>query len=327
MTDYDYDVLILYRPFPLLTETQIIDVGAPDESVQAVEKALRAAGFQTQTWLVGDDVDGLLRKLDPYRTVIFNYCDGFDENQCGYDPITRTFEELRLAYTGADDAILAGSVDKAISKQQLTAHGVSTPAYKIYENDHVDGWRIFPAIVKPAHSHGSIGIVPESVVRTPQELHCQIQRILDEMRQPALVEDFIDGDEFRVSVWGNYTLEVLPLVRFKYLTGAEREFGFKDYDTKWEERGLELEIPAQISDTLRERIETTARQAFRAVGMRDFGGIDIRVRDETPYVIDPNQNPDISDSSNFLRAASSVGMNYSDLLSGIVRLAAERRPG
>jgi D-alanine-D-alanine ligase len=171
-----------------------------------------------------------------------------------------------------------------------------------------------------------MGILPESVVETPGQLRQQVERILDEHQQPALVEDFIEGDEYRVSVWGNHELEVLPLVRYHFTPSAARPYGFKDYETKWEEMGLRAEIPAKINARLRRRIETVAKAAFRAVGIRDYGGFDIRVRGERPYVIDANHNPDISDESSFFRSIRVVGSDYSLLAGRIVQLAAERRP-
>ncbi len=322
----DYQVLILYRPTGVLACTELQSGDAADDTVQIVNDGLRAAGIDTQILLVGEDIECVLAGYDPRRTVIFNYCDGYHADESGYDPITQIYERLNLAYTGADDQTLYQAQSKAFTKAQLVKHGVPTPAYRIFDSDHLDGWRLFPALVKPAQMHASMGIYPDSVVENPQQLQRQVQRMLDEYQQAALVEDFLEGGEYRVSVWGNGKLEVLPFIGYEYLPITGRSYSFKDYQTKWDETNLVVNIPARVSPQLTEQIEALARAAFRAVGMRDYGGIDLRLRGETAYVIDPNQNPDISTDSSFYRAVLASGGDYSTLVTRIVQLAAERRP-
>ena len=320
-----YQILIAYRPFRLADPNWEQTV-ATDATIQAALEALQRAGFEVRVLSVGADIADVLRRYNPRQTVIFNYCDGFDDDPTGYDPVTRVFEDLGFAYTGAHDSILLSSQDKALTKAILERNNISTPAYRIYDHPDVDGWNIFPALVKPARKHGSLGITPESVVETPAALAQQVQRVLDEWQQPALVEDFIDGDEYRVSVWGNATLEVLPLMCIQFLPMPERPYGMKDFDTKWLETGMHIDIPAKIDMALKTRIEQVAMQAFRVLEMRDYGGIDIRVRDGIPYVIDPNANADICDVSSFSQMARAAGHDYAAVLARIVGLAAERLP-
>lgn len=322
----DYQVLILYRPPDVLDCTTLLPYEAADVSVQIVDAGLRQAGIATQIALVGQDIETFLAYRDPRQTVIFNYCDGYHVDESGYDPITRIYEAQCFAYTGADDQSLWLGRDKQFGKNQLVKHGIPTPEYQIYETDDVDDWTIFPALVKPSRLHASLGIGPESVVDNPDQLKRQVQYVLDTFQQPALVEDFIEGEEYRVSVWGGKNLVVLPFIGYHYLPNTERRYGFKDYETKWSEDHIRVDIPAQVEPNLAERISDVAKKAFRAVLMRDYGGIDIRVRGDVPYVIDPNPNPDISTESSFDRAVRAAGQDYSHLVTEIVRLAAKRRP-
>lgn len=319
----EYHVLILYRPFSELTHSQTLTPSAADETIQLVDESLQSVGLTTEILLVGNDYEQVLGDYDPRTTLIFNYCDGYHETPTGYDPITRTFEAMGFAFTGADDETLWAAQDKATTQAQLVRHGIPTPQYRIYDSDDVGDWDIFPAFVKPARLHASLGILPESVVETSAQLRQQVQRLLDEFGQPALVEDFIEGSEFRVSLWGDHHLEVLPLVGFHY---PDRQYGFKDYTTKWDEIGLQVEAPARVRPAMKTRLEAMAKATFHAVRMRDYGGIDIRVRGEQAYVIDPNQNPDISTESSFLRSIHAAGLDYSAMLARIVRLAAQRMP-
>lgn len=319
-----YKVLIAYRPFSI-DDPALLQTVASDETIQIVHDSLAAAGFDAEIVCVGRDIETVLRGYDPRETLIFNYCDGFQDDPTGYDPVTRLFEDLGFAYTGARDAVLVSSQDKATIKAVLVAHDVPTPVYRICETAPED-WTHFPALVKPSRKHGSLGITPESVVETPEALARQVRRVVEEWQQPALVEEFIDGVEYRVSLWGNGHVETLPLMSITYFPIPGRQYGLKDFQTKWEEIGLKMDIPAQVEPALKRRIEETAIAAYHACEMRDYGGIDIRVRDDTPYVIDPNANADISDVSNFIRVAKAAGYDYSMMLARIVRLAAERIP-
>lgn len=321
-----YQVLILYRPTEALACTQVQCRAEADEAVQLVDDGLQSAGIDTQILLVGEDIESVLAGYDPRQTVIFNYCDGYHADESGYDPITQLYERLNLAYTGADDQTLFQAQSKAFTKAQLVKNGVSTPTYRVFDSDDVDGWDVFPALVKPTRMHASLGIYPDSVAEDRQQLRHHVQRMLDEYQQAALVEDFLDGAEYRVSVWGNGRLEVLPFIGYEYLPIEGRSYSFKDYQTKWDETNLVVNIPAQVSSELAVQIEALARSAFQAVGMRDYGGIDIRLKGEMAYVIDPNQNPDISTDSSFYRAVRAAGGDYSALVTRIVQLAAARRP-
>jgi D-alanine-D-alanine ligase len=319
-----YQVLIAYRPFTI-DDPDLQQTVATDATIQAAFEALQRAGFDVQILRVGADIETVLRQYDPLKTVIFNYCDGFQDDPTGYDPITALFEQLGLAYTGARDEILLSSQDKGSTKAILEQHQISTPAYRVYEDDFVDDWDIFPALVKPVRQHGSLGITTDSVVETREQLARQVRKVIDEFQQPALVEDFIDGVEYRVSVWGNAAVEVLPLMSIRFLPMEQRPYGMKDFDTKWLEHGMQIDVPALVDAALAAAIGEVAAASYRVLEMRDYGGIDVRVRDGVPYVIDPNANADICDVSSFSRMAGAAGYDYGAVLGRIVRMAAERR--
>lgn len=318
-------VLIVYRPFTNLLSTDVSYTVATDDNINAACAALCAAGFDARIIHVDDNIESVLRVYDPRSTLIFNYCDGFADNPSGYDPITQLFEQLGFAFTGADDATLQWCQDKSITKQQLIQHRIPTPAYHIYDKSRMNGWSIFPALVKPAHQHGSLGISPHCVVENHVQLRQQVEKVLDEWKQPALVEDFIEGDEYRVSMIGNGTLEVLPLMRVTPCAPDQR-FPVLDFDTKWDESRARYDRRVQLEAHVRDSIEAVAKAAFKTVDMRDYGAVDIRMRGDEPYVLDPNQNPDISDYSYFLWVAEGAGYDYSKMLARIVHLAAARLP-
>ena len=320
-----YQILILYRPSPPLEESQFLSNAESDPTVQLVDAALQKEGFDTQIILVGENIEEVLRRYDTGSTVIFNYCDGYHDGPEGYDPITHLYEALGFAYTGADDTALSQGRHKSVAKAQMLRHGIPTPTYRVFDNANVSDWKIFPAIVKPNSYHASYGINQKAVVHSHRELKEQVEYLLEEWQQDALVEDFISGQEFRVSLWGNAELEVLPLMSVHYLQAADPQEAFQDYDTKWDESRMHFEIPAQVKPAVQAYIEKVAKATYRATGMRDYGGIDLRLRGDTPYILDPNHNPDISEVSFIVRMAATIGYDYGEVLARIVRLAAIRR--
>ena len=334
MIDFiDYKVLIAYRPFDEKTPPEQWSEIPADEDIDWVEKCLQASGMETEVLYVGRDVEEVLRGYDPREYVIFNYCDGYaytdaedTHEQTGYDPVTKIFEALDFAFTGATDEILWGGQDKAIAKAQLAQHGVPTPHYGLYSSSDVSDWDIFPALVKPSRQHASMGISQKSVVHNHEELKRQIEYVVDIWKQPALVEEYIQGAEVRVTLWGNGKLEVLPLLRIHYPYAADPRYTVLDYDSKWDESRIAYELPARFEPQVKRRIEKVAKAAYRATGMRDYGSMDIRVRDGQPYVIDPNQNADMSEVSYIVRVARAAGYSDAQLVSGLVKLASERRP-
>jgi D-alanine-D-alanine ligase len=320
-----YQILILYRPPHLLEESEFLSNQNSDPTVQIVDGALQKEGFDTQIILVGEDIEEVLRRYDTASTVIFNYCDGYHDGPKGYDPITGLYEALGFAYTGADDSALLQACQKSIAKAQMLRHGIPTPTYRVFDNSNVNDWNLFPAIVKPNGYHASYGITQKAVVHSHQELKDQVEYLLEEWQQEALVEDFIGGQEFRVSLWGNAELEVLPLMSVTYLQAPDPAEAFQDYDTKWDESRMHFEIPAQVKPSVKAHIEKVAKATYRATGMRDYGGIDLRLRGDVPYILDPNHNPDISEVSFIVRMAATIGYDYGEVLARIVRLAAMRR--
>lgn len=320
-----YQILILYRPPHLLEESEYLSNPDSDPTVQLVDAALQKEGFDTRIILVGEDIEEVLRTYDTGSTVIFNYCDGFHDGPSGYDPITGLYEALGFAYTGADDSALLQGRHKSIAKAQMLRHGIPTPTYRVFDNTNVSDWNLFPAIVKPNGYHASYGITQKAVVHSQPELKQQVEYLLEEWQQDALVEDFIGGQEYRVSLWGNTELEVLPLMAVHYPQATDPSLAFQDYDTKWDESRMHFEIPAQVKPGVKTRIEKIAKATYRATGMRDYGGIDLRLRGDMPYILDPNHNPDISEVSFIVRMAATLGYDYGGVLARIVRLAAIRR--
>ena len=317
--------------FNLMSDWNSGDTEVSDLSIKRMRRGLMEQGYEVKLAPVHKDVAEHLHNLDPREHVIFNWCEGIDGAPNAYDRIPPVLESMGFAYTGADAWSLATTLDKAITKEHLLKHRVSTPLSQVFTTADANGWNRFPALVKPASEHCSYGITPEAVVDSPDQLEERVQYVLDTWHQPALVEDFIDGPEFNVSLWGNGRLFMLPLAMMDFSGFKDYHERIVSYDAKWDPnteafRMNPVMCPAPIDEELRCRIEQTAKGAYKALKLRDYGRIDIRVRDRIPYVLDVNSNPDITLEGGFARSARTAGHDYSHTIARILHFASKRLP-
>ena len=269
--------------------------------------------------------------LDPAGCVVLNWCDGVPGVPYSDVHIARELRAAGFTCTGSQYPVLKMSWDKPYVKRLLERWGLPTPHWQLYDGLDTGGWDCFPAIVKPSHEHSSLGLTPDAVVLTPEALRERVKYVLDTFHQPALVEDFVDGREFHVSVWGNHTLEVLPPAEMDFRAFPDVHDRLCTFDSKftpgsrpYEQIGLLLPAPLQEAELA--ALQTVALAAYQALGCRDYGRLDIRLRGGVFYVLDINPNCDISPDASMALAAAVRGYSYGAMLSRIVNLAARRHP-
>ncbi|HWE26089.1 MAG TPA: ATP-grasp domain-containing protein [Myxococcales bacterium] len=264
--------------------------------------------------------------------LVFNLVEAY-EGDDGKEPHVAAFLDLLgLRYTGAGPQALFVAQDKAMAKKLFSFHGIKTPQFATsYRGkiDHMDDLG-FPLIVKPASEDGSVGIDCGSVVNSVRELMERIELIQERFDSPALIEEFIDGREIYVGVLGNGSPEALPPVELdlsKLPKGMPRIAG---KEVKWE-KGTEAydltrsAVARDLPDELRTRIQGTALAAYAALGLRDYGRIDLRVtaRQEI-YVIEANPNPWLAPEAELAIAAAAANRDYPRLIGEIADRALAR---
>jgi D-alanine-D-alanine ligase len=321
-------VLLLYNLDPTW------DSPARDETLQETERlgnAMRELGHPvTSLPLMDHDLEGALTRYNPDDYVVFNWCEEMPGVPDSEVKVAHTLEELNFTYTGATADVLALCQNKQRVKELLSTVNVPVPAGCLVNAPaEIQGWTRFPAIVKAANEHCSAGLTPASIVSTPAELADRVQWVVDRYRQPAMIEDFIDGREFHVALFGNTRITMLP--------PAEMDFGdfhdFRDrlctYDAKFKpdsEHYMKIRtlLPAPLTEDEMAALESVTKAAYRAVGCRDYARIDLRLRDGVFYVLDVNANADISADASIACAAEQKGWSYGQMGNRLVRLAARR---
>jgi D-alanine-D-alanine ligase len=323
----DVDVLLLHNLDPAWGSA---DLATAMEAVGQMKSALVAEGHLVVDLPVRDtDLSGLLKPFDPKSYIVFNWCEELPGLAHSDALVVRTLEDLSFSYTGSPPDVLALSWDKAAVKHLLNQNGIATPRWRILSNTATGGWDCFPAIVKPAFEHCSYGITAEAVVLNARELAERVAFVKDNFHQPALVEDFIDGREFHVSLWGNGRIEMLPPAEMDFSAFDNLRERLCTFDSKFipgsdHYEKIELRIPAPLDEKELLGLRQTASQAYAAIGCRDYARIDLRLQNGSFFVLDVNPNADISPDTSLAYAAEAAGLSYGMVGSRLVNLAAQR---
>lgn len=296
------------------------------------EKAISSLGYPTVSVPVSsEDIDTALAQYDPLEYVVFNWCESLPGIAHSEWLVAKYLEKRGFVFTGAGSAAIALAQDKIRIKQLLDHSGIATPKWRIYNKiPSVIRWNSFPAIVKLAKEHCSEGIDHNSVVNDETELIERVRFILEKYRQPALVEDFIDGREFHVSLWGN-TAEILPPAEMGFSSIEDIHDRLCSYEAKFVPgsncyENIKTLLPAPLSEDELYSLEDICKATYEVTGCRDYARIDLRMKDGIFYVLDVNPNSDISPDTSTIAAAELAGYSYGEFGERIIHLAAKRHP-
>jgi D-alanine-D-alanine ligase len=298
------------------------------ETAHAVALALMGNGFSVALAAVSSeqDVETAVRGHNPLTTLVFNLCEELGGTSFGESKVPRVLERLGFTYTGNRPDSLSACLDKGFTKRQLLAHGIPTAPYQVFRSPS-DPLRLpLPVIVKPVAEDASLGILRDSVVATKAALRTQVERVLEMYRQPALVEMFLDGREFNISLWGNGVTTVLPVSEIDYSRLDRSIPPLMNFDAKWNPDTPEYQTcpvlcPAPVETDTASLIRDIALRSFTTMGCRDYARVDIREKDGKLFVLEVNPNPCLAMDSGFSLAARAAGYDYPALLSRIVEWA------
>lgn len=325
----ELNVLLLYDYNPQWTPAEKDEV---EEAHSRLSGSLAQSGFSIDLLPVVDKhFPERLSTYDSRQFVLFNWCDGIPGMHHSEYLVVSQLERMGYVFTGSSAATISLSYDKRTVKEILDRHLVPTPSWKLYTSSKSNGWHQFPAIVKPAVGHCSEWLTSESVAMNGTELHDRISYLVDDVGLPAIVEDFIDGREFHVSMWGNGRVSMLPPAEMDFSAFSDVHDRLCTYDAKFSPgsahyEGIHTVIPSSLSEVELAQLEAVCMSAYRAIGCRDYGRIDVRLRDGVFYVLDINPNPDISEDASMASAAGHAGYSHGEMAERLINLASRRHP-
>ena len=314
------------------------DVISVEASAQAVAGALTAGGFDIELiGLYGLEVLAVLDRVCAARPdLVFNLCESMAGDARNEPTFVGLLDLFGLPYTGADLLGLASCLHKRRAKDILIARGIATPPYRfLAEPDALDDTGLdgldYPWFVKLAHEDASVGITEANLVTGPEALRKRARELMADHDQAVLAERYVDGRELNVTLIGNAAdLQVLPLHEIDFGAMPAERPRIVSYAAKWDESHVDYAgtkpVPLRNAGPgLVAAVERVARAAWEALGLRDYGRIDLRVDAAgTPWVIDVNPNPDISPDAGVARAARLAGLSYEALIARLAEIALHR---
>ena len=307
-----------------------------DPVVPQVARTLRKLGHRVSVLGVHGDVKRLIAGLARRKPdLVFNLMEMFGENVFGDIPVTGLLDLIGVSYTGSGPGELYLSQDKGLTKRLLAFEEILYPRFAVFSREtgfETGGNLRMPLFVKPLRSDASLGIGGKSLVQDWTALMDRVSAIRKELDDAALAEEFIDGREFYVGVIGNSQPKALPPVEIDFTGFPEGVPKVMDSKAKWDERSKEYKgtrsVLAQLPDELRARLQKVAVDAYRALRVRDYGRVDIRLTDTGDiYVLEVNASCYLEKNSEFAMAAGAWGLDYLRLIERIVDLAMARKKG
>jgi len=307
-----------------------------ETTIAALMAALEAGGHDVIPMDVDDEVCGNLRSAE--ADIVFNIVEGLHgESREAHFPAL--CEMLNIPYTGSGVLTLATCLNKARTKEVLAYHGVGAAPFQVMHtpDQALDPSLRFPLIVKLLHEGSSMGLSENSVAHDSEALRCQVEAVWQVYRKPLLIEEFIQGREFTVGVLGNETPQILPIAEYVFddpygivlfdldepvaeVMAAVRDEAPPDYPASHTTL-----CPANIDIELEVRIRDTALAVYRALGLRDWGRMEMRLGpDDQLYVLDVNPIAGIDPTYTLPRQARAAGMSYADLVNTILGHALTR---
>ncbi|MFZ2024936.1 MAG: hypothetical protein WAV51_01460 [Microgenomates group bacterium] len=231
-----------------------------------------------------------------------------------------------IPFTGANREAFERGADKMLMKQTMDAHHLPTPKWQLFETgeEPIASHIIYPSIVKLAKEHCSVGLGEWSIVHNPEELIAKVREQLITYKQPVIVEEFLSGREFQITVIEEEQgIRMLPPAEVTYKVAGTK--AMLSYESRWNEThpdfhtsGMEL---ATITDFQEKEFARICIAAFTAFDFSDFTRIDARLNSKNELMIlEANANPGLSHDPLYGMTVSymAAGMTFADFIWKIV---------
>jgi D-alanine-D-alanine ligase len=296
---------------------------------------LKKLGHDVEALPVFDNVTGVLEKIRAFSPdVVFNQCESFFNDRGNEPNIPALLELLKVPYTGAGPDALLLCKDKALAKTILVYHRIRVPRFVVSRKRRpLRSLRrfSFPAFVKPLAEESSDGICKASFARNQEEALERARFIHAKLGCDAMIEEYIDGRELYVSVFGNRKLTVFPPRELFFSQVPENEPKFATFKAKWDDAyrskwGITNGPAAAFVNGTEKKIYELARRVYTLLKIQGQGRVDLRLTPAGELVfLEANPNPSLAREDDFSRSAAAAGIEYEVLVQRILDLARSRQ--
>lgn len=292
-------------------------------TIDAIDNTLKELGHSTER--IGNIWD-LTKKLNKGKTwdLVFNIAEGL--RGIGREAqVPAILDAYNIPYTFSDPLVLALSLHKGMTKRVLRDLQIPTPNFfEVYSVDDLKNVKLkFPLFAKPNAEGTGKGITAKSKIRNKKELFEVCEYLIRTFKQPVLVEEFLPGREFTTGIIGTgEKAKVIGSMEVILLENAEPDvYSYANKDD-WIGK-IEYKI---VKDSVVKKAEKFALAAWKGLGCRDAGRIDIRVdRNGIPNIIELNPLAGIHPTHSDLPIICNMkNIQYKTLIEWIVESASER---
>ena len=292
------------------------------ETVEAVENALTADGHEPVRIPVNPDGRWVERVRRAKADLAFNLCEGIDGVATLESAVISSLELMGLPYTGSGSWTTSVCLRKHVVNSLLEAARLPVPRFAVARVGEPLPSVGYPAICKPAAEDASLGVAQKSVVKSARALQSRVSEMHEGWNE-ILVQRFIAGREVNVGILAD---QVLPIAEIDFSGMPDEYWRIVSYRSKWEtgsdeDLGSVPQCPANLPEELTAELGRIALAAWRAVGGRGYGRVDLRIDENMrPWILEVNANPDFAPNAGLARMARTAGIDYV----GMVRLVCEQ---
>jgi D-alanine-D-alanine ligase len=300
--------------------------------VPLVVAALRERGYQVDTLRTDFNVWENLKRLKGSFDLAFNLAEAFGGGNTNEAVVPAMLEALEIPFTGAISSNMLFTRDKQKTNLFLKSLGIPVPSHQMFRraDEPFDPLLAFPLIVKPVRQEASIGIYFDNVVTSENILRQKIADTLKLYKEPALVEEFIDGRELSVGIIGNHpALHVFPALEFLFTDARSPLQRIRSYEYKWGGK-IEQMVRASLTGDVEKQLAEFSLRAFLACDCQDYARFDYRLSPNRGiFLLEVNYNPGIGPNTHGLnntltKMASFDNLSFEDFIEKIICTAAQR---
>lgn len=291
-------------------------------TINTITSALEKGGHEVFHVAANQKMLENVMNIGDVDVIFCHYMPMLDLNNQGN--VFAALELLGIPMVGSGMYPQAVSLSKETTKLVLKDLGIPTAPSQIFftgdEELKPELKKRFPLFVKPESEAQSVGVLKESLVNNEEELRNSLNILLEYVKPPVIVEEYLPGREFTIGVLDLDPPLALPVLEF--LFEEEDEVKFQSVERK--ARGdIKTQCPADIPDELRDEMQRIAVESFYAMRAKGYFRVDFRIdKNGKAQVIEVNIMPGLEKGKSFFnRSAEIAGIEYDDLINMLVEIA------
>tara|TARA_B100001093_G_scaffold356871_1_gene341455 strand:+ start:493 stop:1428 length:936 start_codon:yes stop_codon:yes gene_type:complete len=253
-----------------------------------------------------------IKEINPDRVFIVLHGKGGEDGD-----IQLYLDNLLIPYTGSSSRSSEICMNKRIAKSILLNNKLQTPKYKRIDNSidikYIEKNFSYPFVVKPSSEGSSIGVF---IVNNQVDYYEAVEKNKN-ISKDFIIEQYVDGKEYTVGIIDNVVLPSIML---------DPPGQFYDFDAKYNSSEMKYICPSGLDEQIEKRIQKISFDCFKTLGCSGWGRVDIIIaKDNTPWIIEINTVPGMTEHSLLPMAAKEKGINFNELVLKILNTSFKKR--